>query len=58
MILPWSYVQFAHEIGHNCGAEHDPDTIYCSPADDDDGAGKYIMFAAATDGTKVCITIT
>eukprot|EP00040_Diaphanoeca_grandis_P034899 m.218049 g.218049 ORF g.218049 m.218049 type:complete len:795 (-) comp33250_c0_seq3:266-2650(-) len=40
---------FAHEIGHNCGAEHDPDDDLCSPGDD--AGGNYIMFAAATDGT-------
>lgn len=46
------WVQFAHEMGHNCGAEHDPDGE-CSPGDKDGANGNYIMFRAATDGTHV-----
>ncbi|XP_006821051.2 ADAM 17-like protease [Saccoglossus kowalevskii] len=38
----------AHELGHNFGSEHDPDTKECSP-DDVDG-GKYIMYPAAVSG--------
>jgi len=40
---------FAHEIGHNWGAEHDPDDSNCAPGDSD--GGNYIMFAAASDGS-------
>ena len=41
---------FAHEIGHNCGGEHDPEgDSQCSPGDD--AGGNFIMFAAATDGS-------
>lgn len=39
---------FAHEVGHNWGSEHDPTN--CAPGDD--GGGNYIMFAAASDGSK------
>jgi hypothetical protein len=41
---------FAHEVGHNWGAEHDPLSAICSPGDDN--GGNYIMFAAASDGSK------
>lgn len=39
----------AHEVGHNCGAEHDVEGGKCGQGGED---GNYIMFAAATDGTK------
>ena len=39
----------AHEIAHNCGAEHDVEGGECGKGGED---GNYIMFAAATDGTK------
>ncbi|XP_053701531.1 disintegrin and metalloproteinase domain-containing protein 17a isoform X2 [Synchiropus splendidus] len=38
-----------HELGHNFGAEHDPDNIpYCAPSDDH--GGKYIMYPIAVSG--------
>lgn len=38
-----------HELGHNFGAEHDPDNIdYCAPSDDQ--GGKYVMYPIAVSG--------
>ncbi|XP_077367171.1 disintegrin and metalloproteinase domain-containing protein 17 isoform X2 [Festucalex cinctus] len=38
-----------HELGHNFGAEHDPDNIpYCAPREDQ--GGKYIMYPIAVSG--------
>ncbi|KAL0967264.1 hypothetical protein UPYG_G00250040 [Umbra pygmaea] len=41
-----------HELGHNFGAEHDPDDIpYCAPREDQ--GGKYVMFSFAVSGDQV-----
>lgn len=45
-----SSLVFTHEIAHNLGAEHDPETPECSPGDE--AGGNFIMFPAATDGTE------
>ncbi|XP_056101599.1 disintegrin and metalloproteinase domain-containing protein 17a isoform X3 [Rhinichthys klamathensis goyatoka] len=38
-----------HELGHNFGAEHDPDTVpNCAPSDDQ--GGKYVMYPIAVSG--------
>lgn len=38
-----------HELGHNFGAEHDPDNIpYCAPRED--RGGKYVMYPIAVSG--------
>uniref|UniRef100_A0AAQ5ZIK6 ADAM metallopeptidase domain 17b n=1 Tax=Amphiprion ocellaris TaxID=80972 RepID=A0AAQ5ZIK6_AMPOC len=41
-----------HELGHNFGAEHDPDNIpYCAPREDH--GGKYVMYPIAVSGDHV-----
>lgn len=41
-----------HELGHNFGAEHDPDNVYgCAPSDDD--GGKFVMYPIAVSGDHV-----
>ncbi|XP_008306635.1 disintegrin and metalloproteinase domain-containing protein 17a [Cynoglossus semilaevis] len=41
-----------HELGHNFGAEHDPDNIpYCAPTDDQ--GGKFVMYPFAVSGDHV-----
>lgn len=40
----------AHEIGHNFGSEHDPETQECAPADNQEDGGKYIMYPASVSG--------
>ncbi|XP_029352025.1 disintegrin and metalloproteinase domain-containing protein 17 [Echeneis naucrates] len=41
-----------HELGHNFGAEHDPDNIaYCAPHEDK--GGKYVMYPIAVSGDRV-----
>lgn len=41
-----------HELGHNFGAEHDPDNVpYCAPREDQ--GGKYIMYPIAVSGDHV-----
>ncbi|XP_038583522.1 disintegrin and metalloproteinase domain-containing protein 17 [Micropterus salmoides] len=41
-----------HELGHNFGAEHDPDNIpYCAPQEDQ--GGKYVMYPIAVSGDHV-----
>lgn len=38
-----------HELGHNFGAEHDPDNMhYCAPSDDH--GGKFVMYPIAVSG--------
>lgn len=38
----------AHEIGHNFGSEHDPETTECAPSEAD--GGKFIMYPASVSG--------
>uniref|UniRef100_A0A665VPN3 Disintegrin and metalloproteinase domain-containing protein 17-like n=1 Tax=Echeneis naucrates TaxID=173247 RepID=A0A665VPN3_ECHNA len=41
-----------HELGHNFGAEHDPDNVpYCAPSDDQ--GGKFVMYPIAVSGDHV-----
>ncbi|XP_037342179.2 disintegrin and metalloproteinase domain-containing protein 17a isoform X2 [Pungitius pungitius] len=41
-----------HELGHNFGAEHDPDNVpYCAPSDDH--GGKFVMYPIAVSGDHV-----
>lgn len=41
-----------HELGHNFGAEHDPDNIaFCAPRDDQ--GGKFVMYPIAVSGDHV-----
>lgn len=41
-----------HELGHNFGAEHDPDDLPdCAPRDDQ--GGKYVMYPIAVSGDHV-----
>uniref|UniRef100_A0A3B4WSB3 ADAM metallopeptidase domain 17a n=1 Tax=Seriola lalandi dorsalis TaxID=1841481 RepID=A0A3B4WSB3_SERLL len=41
-----------HELGHNFGAEHDPDNIpYCAPSDDQ--GGKFVMYPIAVSGDHI-----
>ena len=45
-----SHVTMAHEMGHNFGSPHDPETDEsCVPGGED---GNFIMFARATSGDK------
>ncbi|KAM9354621.1 disintegrin and metalloproteinase domain-containing protein 17 [Pholidichthys leucotaenia] len=37
-----------HELGHNFGAEHDPDKLECAPREDQ--GGKYVMYPIAVSG--------
>lgn len=38
-----------HELGHNFGAEHDPDDLPdCAPAEDQ--GGKFVMYPIAVSG--------
>ncbi|KAF6023261.1 ADAM17 [Bugula neritina] len=41
-------IVLAHELGHNWGSEHDPDSKDCSPADV--SGGKYIMYTYSVNG--------
>ncbi|XP_037305926.2 disintegrin and metalloproteinase domain-containing protein 17-like isoform X1 [Pungitius pungitius] len=41
-----------HELGHNFGAEHDPEDLpYCAPSEDQ--GGKYVMYPIAVSGDHV-----
>uniref|UniRef100_A0AAX7VN49 ADAM metallopeptidase domain 17 n=1 Tax=Astatotilapia calliptera TaxID=8154 RepID=A0AAX7VN49_ASTCA len=40
-----------HELGHNFGAEHDPDKPECAPREDQ--GGKYVMYPIAVSGDHV-----
>ncbi|KAG7271475.1 hypothetical protein CRUP_018509 [Coryphaenoides rupestris] len=41
-----------HELGHNFGAEHDPDNIAaCAPTDD--SGGKFVMYPIAVSGDHI-----
>lgn len=40
-----------HELGHNFGAEHDPDKPDCAPREDQ--GGKYVMYPIAVSGDHV-----
>ncbi|KAE8286482.1 Disintegrin and metalloproteinase domain-containing protein 17 [Larimichthys crocea] len=41
-----------HELGHNFGAEHDPDNVpYCAPPEEQ--GGKYVMYPIAVSGDHV-----
>ncbi|KAM6915491.1 disintegrin and metalloproteinase domain-containing protein 17 [Xenentodon cancila] len=41
-----------HELGHNFGAEHDPDNVpYCAPREDQ--GGKYVMYPIAVSGDHI-----
>lgn len=41
-----------HELGHNFGAEHDPDNIpLCAPRDDQ--GGRFVMYPIAVSGDHV-----
>lgn len=41
-----------HELGHNFGAEHDPDDLPdCAPREDQ--GGKYVMYPIAVSGDHV-----
>lgn len=47
-----------HELGHNFGAEHDPDgLVECAP--NEDQGGKFVMYPIAVSGdhenNKVCV---
>ncbi|XP_028296268.1 disintegrin and metalloproteinase domain-containing protein 17-like [Gouania willdenowi] len=44
-----AYLVTTHELGHNFGAEHDPDNVaYCAPRDEQ--GGKYVMYPIAVSG--------
>lgn len=47
MSLP-STLTVTHELGHNWGCEHDPDTSSCSPRSS--SGGKFIMYPSSTTG--------
>ncbi|CAI8036894.1 Disintegrin and metalloproteinase domain-containing protein 10 [Geodia barretti] len=40
---------FAHEVGHNFGSEHDPESSDCAPGG---SGGNFIMYAFATSGSQ------
>jgi disintegrin and metalloproteinase domain-containing protein 10 len=45
-----SMLTFAHEVAHNFGAEHDPNSDECSPGKT--LGGNYIMYRSATTGRE------
>lgn len=49
MILQEADLVTTHELGHNFGAEHDPDGLAeCAP--NEDQGGKYVMYPIAVSG--------
>lgn len=58
LILKEADLVTTHELGHNFGAEHDPDGLAeCAP--NEDQGGKYVMYPIAVSGdhenNKVCV---
>lgn len=58
LILKEADLVTTHELGHNFGAEHDPDGLAeCAPSEDQ--GGKYVMYPIAVSGdhenNKVCV---
>uniref|UniRef100_A0A7N9ANQ4 ADAM metallopeptidase domain 17b n=1 Tax=Mastacembelus armatus TaxID=205130 RepID=A0A7N9ANQ4_9TELE len=52
MLLKEADLVTTHELGHNFGAEHDPDDVpYCAPREDQ--GGKYVMYPIAVSGDRV-----
>ena len=43
-------VTVSHELGHNFGSPHDPQSGVCSPGSS--GGGNFIMYFSATDGSQ------
>ena len=43
-------VTISHELGHNFGSNHDPNTAACAPGVS--GGGNFIMFFSAVDGSQ------
>uniref|UniRef100_A0A2C9KQI0 Peptidase M12B domain-containing protein n=1 Tax=Biomphalaria glabrata TaxID=6526 RepID=A0A2C9KQI0_BIOGL len=50
VLLQQANLVTAHELGHNWGAEHDPETSDCSPSTSRSGKGKYLMYPYSVSG--------